>query len=252
MKNTWISVIILVFFSALENGDAAITGWTEPSITGAADGPGTLTVPEDQALNTIIVTYVATTDAASITYSLVTAVTPFALSEAGELTITAALDFESETSYTLHVKAEDNNAGVGTATIVVTVTDVVDTPPVFSATYTPCILDGSQEDATLTTVQATPADGATIALYSITDGNIGPAFKIDATSGLIQVATGFTLDKSTLATYELAVEATDDATPTNTGTTTVTATVKDVCDNGSSSVTFSAFLLLLSFLVAKV
>ncbi|XP_060559373.1 protocadherin Fat 1-like [Ruditapes philippinarum] len=252
MKRTWISVIVLVFFSALENGYAAIDGWTEPTISGA-DGPGTTTIPEDQTLNTMIVTYVATTDATSIaSYSLVTAVTPFALSAAGGLTITAALDFETVTSYTLKVKAEDNIGGVGTATIAVTVTDVADTPPVFSTAYTPCILDGSQEDATLTTVTATPKNGATIATYSITDGNTGTAFKIDPTSGLIQVAAGITLDKSALATYDLEVTATDDANPTNTGTTNLSATVKDVCDNSSSSITFSAFVLLLSFLVAKV
>jgi hypothetical protein len=84
--------------------DAEITGWTVPVIDGNAEGPGTLSIQESQATNTKIETYVATSVSAPVTYSLVTAVTPFALSTTGELTITAALDFETETSYTLHVK----------------------------------------------------------------------------------------------------------------------------------------------------
>jgi hypothetical protein len=71
-----------------------------PDIDGNADGPGTLSIQEDQAINTEIETYVATTVSAPVTYSLVTPVSPFALSATGELTITAALDFETETSYT--------------------------------------------------------------------------------------------------------------------------------------------------------
>ncbi|XP_060554838.1 cadherin-7-like [Ruditapes philippinarum] len=250
MKMTWISIISLVFLSALKNGDAVITGWTVPSITGA-DGSGTLSIQEDQTTNAKIETYVATSVSVPVAYSLVTPVTPFALSTTGELTITAALDFETEKSYTLEVKAVDDNADVGTATIAVTVTDVADTP-VFSTTYAPCILDGSQEDAILTTVTATPVNSANTVTYSISGGNTGSAFKIDTTSGLIQVAAGITLDKNTEATFDLEVTAIDNAASPNTGTTTVSATVKDVCDNGSSSVTFSAFLLLLSFLVAKV
>lgn len=60
-------------------------------------------MPEDQATSVTIETYVAT-GASAITYSLVSAVPPFALSAAGALTITASLDAEKTASYTLIIQ----------------------------------------------------------------------------------------------------------------------------------------------------
>lgn len=61
-------------------------------------------MPEDQATSTLITTYNATTGAGPITYSLVNAVAPFALSNNGALTITASFDAEKITSYTLIIQ----------------------------------------------------------------------------------------------------------------------------------------------------
>ncbi|XP_053386330.1 uncharacterized protein LOC128550728 [Mercenaria mercenaria] len=107
MKIACISAVFLTFVGFFQDGDAAITEWTEPDITGA-DGTGALTIQETQATSTTITTFAATTDSThatpTITYALSPAVSPFAVATAtGELTITAALDFATDSSYTLEI-----------------------------------------------------------------------------------------------------------------------------------------------------
>lgn len=94
--------LICFYFYLILCTDAAITAWTTPAVTGS-NGTGTLTVAEDHDKDTTIVVYAANTTA-DVTYSLVTSVTPFALSAGGNLTITDNLDFETSSSYTLEVK----------------------------------------------------------------------------------------------------------------------------------------------------
>lgn len=89
--------VICLFFS-----DAEITGWTNPVISGK-NGSGNLTVNGSQAPSVKITTFAATSKANSITYSLVNAVTPFNVSENGDLTITSSLNAQPST-YTLTVK----------------------------------------------------------------------------------------------------------------------------------------------------
>ncbi|XP_053386497.1 protocadherin gamma-A5-like [Mercenaria mercenaria] len=240
MKSAWISAAFLAFACFFQNGDAAITAWTTPTITSAADGTGTLSIAEDQATATTIETYVATTGATSVTYSLATAVSPFSVDSAGALTITDALDFETTTSYTLLIKAVDDVAGSGTATITVTVTNVNEAPA-FAASYNPCIADGSLADTTLVTVSATDPDSGD----SVTYGISGTDFKIDSTSGLIQVNTGVTLVKATTSSYALVVTATDN---TLTTTSTVSVTVANSCSS-AVGVAVSLMVLLAALLV---
>ena len=53
----------------------------------------------------------------------------FAVDGAGVVTVAAALDHETDPSYTLTVEADDGRGGTATATVVVTVTDVAEDPP---------------------------------------------------------------------------------------------------------------------------
>lgn len=211
----------------LRTGDAAITAWTTPSIQGANSGSGTLSVAENQALNKAIETYVATTGATSnttITYSLLTTGTPFAVARGGALTITSALDFETLSSYTLEIQAVDSASGSGTATIAVTVTDVNEAPTFTSNNFITNINDSSPAGTILISVPATDQDSGDTITYSIASGNIGGDFVVSS-AGVITVATGKTLDACTTGRYTLHVEAVDDASPPLTGTTTVVATV---------------------------
>ncbi|XP_053389117.1 protocadherin-16-like [Mercenaria mercenaria] len=228
MKIAWISAAFLAFVCFFQNGDAAVSAWTVPDIPGSADGAGTLTIQENQATSETITTFAAT---GATSYSLVTAVSPFGLGTDGALTITAALDYATASSYTLLIKAEDSAdpPTSGTATITVT----VNTAPSFATSYSPCILDASVADTTLVTVSATDANGDT-PNYALT----GSGFKIDSSTGLIQV-DGVTLDKATTPSYALVVTA-DDGTLTS--TTTVSVTVADVC---SSAVGVAASLMAL-------
>ena len=47
----------------------------------------------------------------------------------GEITVAGALDYETDSSYTLTVEADDGNGGTDTATVEINVTDVAEDPP---------------------------------------------------------------------------------------------------------------------------
>ncbi|XP_053386245.1 protocadherin beta-4-like [Mercenaria mercenaria] len=240
MKVAWISAVCVAFVCFFQHGDAAITGWTEPSITGA-DGAGTLFLLETQATSTTITTFAATTDATA-TYSLPTAVSPFAVASTGELTITAALDFATTPSYTLKIEAVDDATPPATGTATITV--VQNVAPAFATSYSPCLVDGSPVDTTVVTVSATDAnsgDGDTV-----TYGLSGTDFKIDTSTGLIQVKAGTTIDKATTPSYDIVVTATD--TGTLSATTTVSVTVADSCSS-AMGVAVSLMALLATLLV---
>ncbi|XP_053386249.1 protocadherin-11 X-linked-like [Mercenaria mercenaria] len=236
---------LLVLIVLFNTGEAALSEWTTPVI-GTATGSGSLSVAEDQALSTTIHT-LAATGAATITYSLLSTGTPFAVAGTGELTITSALDYETTTSYVIEVEAVDDDPTTGTATITVSVTDVNE-PTFGSSSYSPCILDGSVADTTLTTVLATDADTGDTVTHAIAGGNTNTDFKIAAATGVIQVNTGKTLAKATNPSYNLVIEADDGS---HTSTTTVTVTVADSC-NGVAAVGFSMLAILMAFLVAKI
>ncbi|XP_053385875.1 protocadherin Fat 4-like [Mercenaria mercenaria] len=228
--------------------DATITGWTTPTIE-AAVGTGTLTVSESQATLTTITTYVAVTSATSITYAFASAVAPFDLSSTGVLTITANLDADTTSSYTLNVVATDDNSAVGTATIAVTVTDIDDAPAFGATSYSQCIIDGSAADTTLTTLLATDSDPGDTITHNINSGNTNTDFKIDATTGVIQVNTGKTLAMATTASYTLVIHAVDDESTAQTGSTTVSVTVAAECSS-AAALGFSVTAIFVTMLVS--
>lgn len=83
--------------------EATINRWTTPPIS-TKDGTGKLNVSESQATSETIITFIATSDSQTITYSLVTPVPPFELSNNGALTITGSLDAKTAPTYTLEVQ----------------------------------------------------------------------------------------------------------------------------------------------------
>ncbi|XP_053386263.1 cadherin-related tumor suppressor-like [Mercenaria mercenaria] len=246
MKINSSGFVCFAFAVFLHSTDAAITEWTTPTIASVASGSGTLTVSESQAISTTITTYVAVTDASTVTYALGSAVSPFALSSTGVLTITANLDADTTASYTLDVVATDDAtpAASGTATIAVTVTDVDVAPEFGSASYTQCIADGSAADTTLITVLATDSDPGDTITHSINSGDSNSHFKIDASTGVIQVNTGETLAMATTASYTLVIHGVDNESPAKTGSTTVSVTVAADCNNAAAlGVSVSAVLV---------
>ncbi|HXH02318.1 MAG TPA: cadherin domain-containing protein [Candidatus Competibacteraceae bacterium] len=77
-------------------------------------------------------------------------------------------------------------------------------------------------------VTFTDADAAQSHGFAITAGNVGGAFAIDPSSGLITVANDSALDFETTPTFTLTVQVTDNGSPALSGSGTVTVSLSNV------------------------
>ena len=99
-----------------------------------------------------------------------------------------------------------------------------------AATANAFTLDENSANSTVVgTVAASDQDAGDTLSYSITGGNTGGAFAIGA-NGTITVANSAALDFETNPTFTLTIEATDDGTPNESDTTSVSITLNDVND----------------------
>lgn len=140
----------------------------------------------------------------------------------GAITIAsnALLDHETNPSFSLTVQVTDAGGLQASKTITITVNDVNEAPAVTAASFT--IPEDSASGTTVGTVAHTDPDPADTHVFSITDGNTGDAFSIDAASGTITVANGSKLDYETQSSYSLTVQVTDNGVPALSGTAAIT------------------------------
>ena len=137
-------------------------------------------------------------------------------------------DHEIKSSYSVTVKADDNNGGTATIDVTITVADVNE-PPKFSVeTASRTIAENTTTGVAIgDPVTANDPDNDTLT-YTLggTDANF---FDIDTSTG--QLRTQAALDYETRNSYTVTVTATD---PSNaTGEVTVTITVTDEDEGGS-------------------
>lgn len=118
-----------------------------------------------------------------------------------------------EKSYSLIVRAEDGGgAHTASTTVVIEVTNINESPPVFAQTdETVFFLENSALGTSIDMVNATDADDGvdgevTYTIASITNNGNGK-FTVDPTSGLVEL-TG-SLDRETQSTYMIEIFATD-------------------------------------------
>ncbi|XP_060563058.1 cadherin-1-like [Ruditapes philippinarum] len=246
--------VVLLATCLFKSGDAQITGWTKPSTIATATGTATgISKAEDTAVGETIAEFEATPTASDTiaSYKLLTTGMPFSLSSpGGVLTLASALDFETKSSYVIEVKATDSKdtATSGTATLTITVTDVIEEAPEFGQTsYTVCVVDGSAADTSVTTFSASDKNTADTITYTISSGDTNSDFKISTAE--LQVNTGKTLDMAKTAKYTLVVYATDNGSPVKTGTATYTINVQSSC-NGAAALTVTLMALLIALLVS--
>ncbi|XP_053385354.1 protocadherin Fat 2-like [Mercenaria mercenaria] len=250
----FISVALLAFAGLFQEGDAQITGWTVPSITGAATGTGAapISFPENQAVGATSTSFTATPTGPDTiaSYTLLTAGTPFSVTSAsGLITLDSALDFETTASYTVEVQAVDSNGtpNTGTATVTISVTDVNEAPTFSAASMLACVADGSTAGQSVSTLTATDQDTGDTITYSINSGDSNSHFTFSGAE--LQVNTGVTLDMSTTASYALVIRATDnDGTPLF-GSTTLTVTVGN-CSNSATALVISIMMTLMTLVVS--
>ena len=150
-------------------------------------------------------------------------------------------DHETKSSYSVTVKADDNNGGTAAIDVTITVADVtitvadVNEPPEFdSATATREVPENTEAGENIgAPVTATDPDTGDTLTYTLEGADVD-SFDIDSASGQIQTKSGVTYDHETKSSYSVTVKADDN----NGGTATidVTITVTDVAEPPEFSV----------------
>ncbi|XP_042226939.1 protocadherin-like wing polarity protein stan, partial [Homarus americanus] len=153
----------------------------------------------------------------------------------GAITTTKPLDRETQGSYLLTVNARDNGTPQlsDTTDVEITVVDVNDNAPVFSApSYRASVPEDATSGTSIIQIKASDADRGPNGRveYSFENGNDGNgAFSVDGTSGVVRTAR--TLDRETEDQYSLVVLAVDDGPSKRSSSVTVMVDIEDVNDN---------------------
>jgi large repetitive protein len=228
---------------ALDNGSPPLagTGTVTVNLTDVNEPPvvtpATFTIPENSPNGTSVGTVTATDPDAgqTKTFSITAGNTGGAFTinaSTGQITVatSAAVNFETNPTFSLTVQVMDNGAPPlsGTATITVNLTDVNEAPVVNPATFT--LPENSPNGTTVGTVTATDPDAGQTKTFSITAGNTGGAFAINASTGQLTVANSAALDFETTPTFGLTVQVTDNGVPPLSGTATITVNLTNVND----------------------
>ncbi|XP_035289609.1 protocadherin Fat 3-like [Anguilla anguilla] len=198
----------------------------------------TTSFPEDTSLNSIILT-VRATDAdigtsSEIQYSLFgIGVEDFYMdANTGEVKVASALDRERSPRYKLIAQATDGGGRFCRAEISMTLLDVNDNPPAFSASrYTASIYEDAAPKALLTRLQAyDPDEGVNRKIsYSLMD-SAGGTFSIDKTLGIVVLERP--LDRELRSSYIIKARASDQGVGMALSSSVELAiTVLDVNDN---------------------
>ena len=135
-------------------------------------------------------------------------------------------DYETKSSYSVAVKADDNNGGTATIDVTITVADVDEPPEFDSATATREVPENTEAGGNIgVPVTAADPDTGDTLTYTLEGADLD-SFDIDSASGQIQTKSGVTYDHEVKSSYSVTVKADDN----NGGTATidVTITVADV------------------------
>ena len=194
---------------------------TAPTITWEADFTGG-NVAEDTAIGTTLASASATDgdDDETVTYSITAGNTGdvfFIDEDTGDISLVGALDYETDTSYTLTITASDGTKSA-TTDITITVTDI-DPELVWAKGFADGIVAESAAAGRYIATLTKDADNTASLRYAITDGSSGGIFAIDENTGAITLEGA--LDYATTPDYTLTITATNTATNTVIATTEV-------------------------------
>ena len=206
------------------------------------DGSSTTrSVAENTASGTNIGTAVSATDVDSgntLTYSLSgTDADSFSIvSTSGQLQTSAALNYETKTSYSVTVSVSDGNGGSDSITVTINVTNVNEAPMFTDGdSTTRSVAENTASGQNIgTAVSATDVDSGNTLTYSL-GGTDADSFSIVSTSGQLQ--TNAALDYENKTSYSVSVSVSDG----NEGTDSidVTISVTDVDEAGNDPPTFT-------------
>ena len=152
-------------------------------------------------------------------------------SSSGQLQTSAALDYETKSTYSVIVTVSDSNGGSDSITVTINVTNVNDAPAFTNGTSTTrSIAENAPAGINIgTAVAATDDDGDTLTYtLGVTDAAL---FDIESTTG--QLKTKATLDFETQSSYTVSVSVSD--SKGGTASITVTITVTDLDETPSNN-----------------
>ena len=203
-----ISLTILMVFCTLMSGYA-----DENSAPVFIDGGRAVrTIAENTASGRNIGTAIAATDADgdTLTYTLGgTDAAAFRINRtSGQLRTSAALDYETKSSYAVSISTSDTNGGSDSIAVTISVTDVNETPNFPTETTTLSVAENTARGTNIgDPFQATDPDTGDTLTYSLRRGDAG-VFRINPNTG--QLRTHMALDFETKKVYNnLAIRATD-------------------------------------------
>ncbi|MFI8750259.1 DUF4347 domain-containing protein [Vreelandella lionensis] len=232
--NAEISISSFEFRSfGISNAAAPATN-TAPSFENS--DPGTLSIDETSTDTTSVVHDINANDGDgggtdSVTYTITAGNDSGAFSidtDDGEIRLAypAALDFESTSSYTLTIQANDGEDSNNTATQDITI-NVNDIAPAITATANPfsTVAENVANGTSVGTPTLTAASDDDNVTWSIVSGNTDSAFAIDGMTGAITVNDTSQIDYETASSFALEVQATDGTTPV---TETMNVDISDI------------------------
>ena len=234
-----------VFVLSVDVSDGENTSTSEVTITingineapTFPDEPVSFTVREDST-NGVVVGQVQASDideGQTLTYEIIGGNTDgaFAVNPGtGQITVAnaAALDFETNPSFTLTVQATDNGANPLSATeqVLITVSNINETPVIEDGSFT--IDEQPENDAVVGTITAFDPDGDELE-FSIIDGDDTNIFDIESTgpnTAEIVVPTGVDLQFAESPVFFLTVQVTDEGSPELSDTAVIQVNVNNV------------------------
>jgi hypothetical protein len=151
----------------------------------------------------------------------------------GAITVNSkvALDREAVSSFSLSVTVSDGLHTSAPETVTINLTDVNDVVPVITAVQPISIDENLANGTAVGTLVATDGDvtATTFSSWTITNGNTGNAFAIDAATGAITVNQSSALDFETIPTLTLSVTVSDGVNTS--AVETITINLNNLNDN---------------------
>jgi Ca2+-binding RTX toxin-like protein len=217
--------------SIVEDDEDADDGYGEDA------DPATLEVDEDAAEDTVVATVTAT-DANlpagdSLTFELVDGMGdpysgPFEITQTGDgtadISLTGALDFLTESSYTLTVKITDGDGQSTTQVVTINVLDINDAPTDITFDDDTPTIDENEDGAVVTALAGVDQNPADTLTYSVDDTRFEVV--LDGSDYVLKLKAGETLDHET--EDEVTVEMTVTDSKGETHSEEITIAVADV------------------------
>ncbi|KAI4889693.1 hypothetical protein NFI96_020520 [Prochilodus magdalenae] len=153
-------------------------------------------------------------------------------SETGAITLLNRLDYETEKSYQLHIKAMDNGGLADTCKVIIDVIDENDNPPTIQLmSFSNTIAENSPVGTTVAVINVEDADSGQNGVVQCKINTDIP-FKIESSiSDYYALITDEILDRENTAEYNITILVSDQGSPALHSNKTLTVKISDVNDN---------------------